>query len=62
MFPETPVPLHVPPVVPVIKVLRFMLPDDSQMAPGEVHAGSTSVTTVIVCVKLPDKVSYQQCR
>ncbi len=54
MFPVTPCPLHVPPVVPVNKVLRLMVPVDSQIAPGEVHAGLTSGVTVMlnVCASL----------
>src|SRR5690348_17014578 len=53
-FPVTPVPLQVPPDVPVNKVFRLMVPDASQMAPGDVHAGLTSGVTVIlkVCASL----------
>ena len=50
MFPVTPCPLHEPPAVPVNNVVRLIVPVDSQMAPGEVHAGLTFGVTVILNV------------
>ena len=46
--PETPVPLHVPPAVPVTNVFKLTFPAAAQIGLGFVHEGSTSGTTVTV--------------
>ncbi len=52
MFPETPVPLQLPPEVPVISAFRFIgaLPLQSEVA---VQLALPAGVTVIFCVDVP---------
>jgi hypothetical protein len=50
ILPLTPVPLQVPPLVPVINVLRLIAASDVHIAGGCDHAGLAVGVTVTACV------------